>query len=180
MTMKTSTQPSAFTLIETLIAITIITIAIVGPMTAASRAIVAAQTARDQLTASYLAQEGVEYVRAVRDDAYLTRYLLGDTTGAWSDFTTSGALSNCVSGVCALGALHSESPGGTNAVTPCSDNECSAEPILLGGTGTAFTRTIQLELDVSGNDAAVTSQVSWNFHGAPYTVTITNHLTPWQ
>ena len=48
-----------FTLIETLIAITILTLAIAGPMVTASRSIVAAQTARDQLTASYLAQEGM-------------------------------------------------------------------------------------------------------------------------
>ena len=52
-----------FTLVETLIAISIVTIAISGPMLSASRALIAANIARDQLTASYLAQEGIEYVR---------------------------------------------------------------------------------------------------------------------
>ena len=60
-----------FTLIETMVAVTILTLAVAGPLMTASRAIVAAQSARDQLTASYLAQEGIEYVRAMRDNEYL-------------------------------------------------------------------------------------------------------------
>lgn len=169
----------AFTLIETLIAITIITIAIVGPMTAASRAIVAAQSARDQLTASYLAQEGVEYVRAIRDDAYLAGYLLGDTTNVWDNFTSSGDLGDCLLAGCALGALvHTDSVLTTTVLTPCSEDGCPRAPITLGGTGTEFTRTIHL--DVSASDARVTSEVSWDFHGTAHSVMVTNHLTPWQ
>lgn len=64
----------AFTLIETLIAVTLLSIAIVGPLVTASRALLAAYIARDQLTASYLAQEGVEYIRIMRDDMYLADY----------------------------------------------------------------------------------------------------------
>lgn len=67
-------KKKGFTLIETLVAISIMTIAIVGPMTTASRALLAAYTARDQLSASYLAQEGTEYVRLMRDTMYLANY----------------------------------------------------------------------------------------------------------
>lgn len=57
----------AFTLIETLVAISILTIAIVAPMTLVSRSIAAAYYARDQITAFHLAQEAIETVRHVRD-----------------------------------------------------------------------------------------------------------------
>jgi len=57
-----------FTLIETLVAITVLLIAIVAPMTLAQDGIVAARLAQDQIVAFYLAQEGVEVVRNMRDE----------------------------------------------------------------------------------------------------------------
>lgn len=58
----------AFTIIETLVAITILMIAISGPLTAAFRAMSASVAARDQMTASFLAQDAIEYVRNVKDN----------------------------------------------------------------------------------------------------------------
>jgi prepilin-type N-terminal cleavage/methylation domain-containing protein len=63
-----------FTLVETMVAIAIVTIAIVGPLMTASRTLVAAYTASDQLTASYLASEAIEYVQSMRDTMYLADY----------------------------------------------------------------------------------------------------------
>jgi len=65
---------NGFTLLEALIAVTIITLAVAGPLFSASRAIIAVEISRDKLTASYLAQEGIEYVRAMRDSEYLKLY----------------------------------------------------------------------------------------------------------
>jgi len=56
-----------FTLIETLVAISLLTIAIVAPMTLISKSLAAAYYARDQITAFHLAQEAIETVRHVRD-----------------------------------------------------------------------------------------------------------------
>lgn len=55
------------TLIETLVAITILTVAIVAPMSLTVKSLSAAYYARDQITAFHLAQEALESVRAVRD-----------------------------------------------------------------------------------------------------------------
>lgn len=60
-----------FTLIETLVAISLLTVAIVAPMSLASQSLSAAYYARDQITAYNLAQEGIEAVRAVRDGQIL-------------------------------------------------------------------------------------------------------------
>lgn len=56
-----------FTLIETLVAISVLTIAVVAPMTLTSQALSAAMYARDQITAFHLAQEAIEGVRSIRD-----------------------------------------------------------------------------------------------------------------
>ena len=60
-----------FTLIETLVAITVLTMIIIGPLTLATKSIGAALTSQNQITASYLAQEAIEYVLNIRDNNFL-------------------------------------------------------------------------------------------------------------
>jgi hypothetical protein len=64
----------AFTLIETFVAISVLLITLVGPLTLAEQALKSAYYARDEITAYYLAQEGLEVVRGVRDYNYLNGY----------------------------------------------------------------------------------------------------------
>jgi prepilin-type N-terminal cleavage/methylation domain-containing protein len=149
MTMKSK---SGFTLIEALVAITILTLSITGAFSAANSAMRASSIARDQLTASYLAQEGIEYVRMLRDNAYLVRYAAHDANAsdnAWNDFK-KGFTDN-------------------SYTYPNSD----------AGIPVSFVRKIQAT-EVAANDEKIVSTVEWNFHGISYSVTITDHLTPWQ
>jgi len=57
-----------FTLIETLVAITILMISIVGPLTIAQKSLTAATIAKDQVIASFLAQELMEQIKNDRDN----------------------------------------------------------------------------------------------------------------
>lgn len=59
---------NGFTIIETLVAITILMIAIAGPLTIASQALHAAQDAKNQMIATNLAQETVEEIRNLKDN----------------------------------------------------------------------------------------------------------------
>jgi len=62
--------PSAqrgMTLVETLVAVSILAMAIVAPMSLTMQSLSAAYYSRDQVIASNLAQEAIEAVRAVRD-----------------------------------------------------------------------------------------------------------------
>lgn len=64
-----------FTLIETLVALSLLSVAIVAPMTLVSQSLKSAYYARDQVTAYNLAQEGIEAVRAIRDGNILVNAL---------------------------------------------------------------------------------------------------------
>lgn len=168
----------AFTLVESMVAVTILTLAVAGPLFTAGRAIVAAQTARDQLTASYLAQEGVEYVRALRDDAYLEKYP-ENTDDAWDNFL-DGPIKNCrAPKICTLDRRQSEGDG--QRLRPCGNEVCT-ETFSLLEDGTVFKRTVQvIDVPPDGDvDVRVVSSVSWSFHGISRSVSTATHLTPWQ
>ncbi len=70
-----------FTLIETLVAVTLMVVAIVAPMSLVSQSLTTAYYARDQVAAYSLAQEGIETVRAVRDGNILSNATLGTNFG---------------------------------------------------------------------------------------------------
>ena len=73
----------AFTLVETLVAISIFTMAILGLMSILSKGVTDTSYAKQKMTASYLAQDGIEYVRNLRD----TDVLYTETTSKnWTTF----------------------------------------------------------------------------------------------
>src|SRR3989344_7070949 len=192
-----SQQPTTkgFTLVETLVAVTILTIAVVAPLYVANRAIVSSQIARDQLVASYLAQEGIEYIRTMRDHEFLVAYRAGGSTvsdNAWEAFVggpSSGSIASCITTTCTLDPAKQMGTGSGFALTPCSGNVCG--PLYLsndvytqqsnipGSVVTPFVRTIQATL-ASGNDMRIVSTVRWTSRGTLYTVSIYNNLVPWQ
>ena len=61
----------AFTLIETLVAISIFTMSILGLMSILASSISNTTYAKQKMTATYLAQEGIEYARNKRDNHFL-------------------------------------------------------------------------------------------------------------
>lgn len=157
-----------FTLIETLVAVSVLLLSLAGPLTLAVQSLNSAYYARDQITAFYLAQEAVEYVRATRDQNYLS----GE---AW----LSG-LDDCLDASCTVNF-----PDFTHAV--CSG---TCGPVLLNettglygddtGGASIYTRTMTLET-VSGvdNEVIIRVNVSWQSRGLTRQFTITEHLLNW-
>jgi prepilin-type N-terminal cleavage/methylation domain-containing protein len=108
-------KKEGFTLIETLVAITILLVAIVGPIQTVSQATALGVRSRDELIASYLAQDAVEYMRYKivtngNDEAVdiINRDLLGAPTNLGvckspnicSVNTKEDTFDLCVAGVC--------------------------------------------------------------------------------
>ena len=176
-----------FTLIETMVAISILTIAIIGPMFALQQGVVSSYTARDRLVASNLAQDGVEFVRAVRDSNYL--YNIANPTSPRSWFYrldgTNGSIDCTGSNKCAVDGYNSR------AVILCSNTCPKLKLYSTGSTGfynqgaesssnpvTGFTRTVQLS-QVSPTEMKVSVTVNWTTGGIPYSIEIVEHLQDW-
>jgi len=64
---KKINSQKGFTLMETLVAIFILMLSITGPMVFAQNGLRAAFLSRDQITAFFLAQDAIEYIKNVRD-----------------------------------------------------------------------------------------------------------------
>lgn len=68
-------KEKGFTLVETLVAITVLLLSIAAPLTIAAQALFSAYYARDSITAYYLAEEAIEYVKNGRDTTFLNDVL---------------------------------------------------------------------------------------------------------
>jgi Tfp pilus assembly protein PilV len=165
------TSPRGFTLVETLVAITVLIIAIVGPLYAVHKSVVASYTARDSLIASALAQEGIEYIRQIRDYNYLS------SQASWLN-----GLSNCMT---ANGCT--VEPTTTNAPQTCSASGCSRlylhtdslyRQSIAEGPPSRFARKITIT-QVNANEIIVTAEVTWTTLRVSYTTTVSERLYNW-
>lgn len=96
-------------MIESLVAITILLIAVVSPLTIVASSVYQAQVAKDQITAFYLSNEVFEYVKNMHD----TGVLLGDTSDTWLTDSNAGDLDKCNSAgsnICELDVLGGRDP----------------------------------------------------------------------
>ncbi len=75
-----------FTLVETLVAISIFTIGILSLMSVLASGIANTNYAKEKMAASYLAQQGIEYVRNMRDNYVL---YTSSTGLSWNTFLTA-------------------------------------------------------------------------------------------
>jgi type II secretory pathway pseudopilin PulG len=101
-----------FTIVETLVAITILMIAIAGPLTVANKAYTAALDARNVAIANNLAQEGLEELNNFKDNLTMTLTFVGSNqlyTIAWSSFEASyisgDQTSGCVTATVPISAV---------------------------------------------------------------------------
>lgn len=162
-----------FTLIETFVAITILVTAVAGPLTLAQKGLQSAILARDQLTASFLAQEGLEFVRERRDN---------------------NALANPPPSSLLFGMQACVSPS-TCVVDPVVDTVVSCGgpcPVLRLDTTagfynynpsnpvTPFTRTVTIIPNVNGKEAIIYSTVSWRTGTFQRSIVLQTTLMNWQ
>lgn len=172
--MISSHSQSGFSLVETLVAITILLIVIVGPMSISSSAARSTSYSSEQVIAFFLAQEGAELAQKARDDLQLQNF--NGTNGTpWTDFTgtAAAALYNECFGPrgCGLELVRGSASGALASPINCSSNPCR---MYVNGTGdrarytysdsgatsTPYTRIIYMNA-AANREVEVISQVSW-------------------
>ncbi len=178
--MKTHTHDirKGFTIIETLVAITVLMIAVAGPLVVAGHGLFGARIAKDQMIASYLGQESMEAVKNIRDNNVYNG----------SNWLTS--LSGCtLSAPCDASAL--DGSGQNPSLATCSGGPCQiySEANGYGHTpgggaqATIFTRRFYMHdptgtgACASADECGATVEVYWNEGSIPYSVTFTSEIT---
>ncbi len=169
---------AAFTLIETLVAVTVLMMAILGPLTLVQKSISSASSVRDEITVSYLAQEAIEFVRNRRDENNL---------GGKFWFTT---LDQCTSPNGSIVCGIDPNVSGNQQVISCAANGCLLYFDRLSGvythattpTPSIFSRRISITTPAGGsaNEAIVSVVMSWQSGTLPArTFTLSEHILNW-
>ena len=170
-----------FTLIETLVAITVLLLVIIGPITVAQKGIQNAYYANEQLTAVFLAQEAIEGVREMRDEAALDAYPSSSNTDTWTAWygTNGSALpSGCTTGTgCAFDITDGRlevCDGSTNYNCRLRYNSATGRySYAAGGVESPFTRRVYIGNSVTNGGVSVEVRVTWSgkiFGGSTRTV----------
>lgn len=172
---KRYADSAGFSLVETLVAITLLLLVMVGPLAITSRTASSATFASEQVVATFLAQEGLEIAQKAREDLVLNSTAFDGTRAtAWADFvSTSGVYGPCVSSsgcrleLDSLGAVVPPQSCATIANCQLYLNTATGTRSMYTHTGTnatttPYTRTIKITaVPGSPDEVKVESIVTW-------------------
>lgn len=175
-----------FTLVETLIAVGILSLSVAAVFTAVQSGIASSTYAKDQIIAFYLAQDAMEFIRNVRDENAL--HVVGGASTHWLDRLASVPGDPCYFGkACTIDSpanVISECTGGQNACPPLKQDVPPPGGSGLFGyqpswTDSRFTRTIifeELRNYATSDEVSITVRISWVNHGITKNFIVTDSL----
>ncbi len=172
---------TGFTLVETLVAISIFTVSVLGLLSILSSGIASTSLIRNKIVASYLAQESVEYVRNIRDSAVL--YAATPQEG-WDQFYNN-VVSTCGGNGCYLSDpdLLILTSCGTNCPHMLYQPTTGGYNYIPGGVDSGFTNKITVQSYVGegeiGDEIKVSAEISWDQGIGTQTVKFTDNLLNW-
>ncbi len=151
-----------FTLLEVVIAIFVLTVAILGTMILIYNTLLASSITSNRLIAAYLAQEGIEIVRNIRD----TNWLEGDD---WKNGLGNGDWQADYDDL----SLTSYNPGNVLYI------DANGFYNYFSGSPTKFQRKITIGSGPVSDSLEVTVEVNWQERGKPYSFTVKERLYKW-
>jgi prepilin-type N-terminal cleavage/methylation domain-containing protein len=194
-------QTRGFTLLETLVAIAILSMAVGAAFSIASKSLISSFYSRNQTTALFLAAEGLELVRNVRDNVAIYNQTHSGTDKNWLEPFIAGCISptsSCDINPTAFSTAYNNAGSlefSALVKTGCGTYGCVLKNIYLvpgdvqaysstGSTGDSFySRKITIvcipsDCDDTGKiEAYVTSTVFWNRNAD--SISITETLSNW-
>lgn len=170
LTLKTK----GFSLVETLVAISILVTVVTGAYAAAQSGISSASSSKNQIIAFYLAQEGMEQIRNMRDEN-------GINGRPWLQGISANGSDPCAFGkVCMADVLNntlSECAGGCPLIK--QNTTTGLYGYDSSWPDTAFRREIRLT-SVSANEITVEVKVIWTRGLLTNQFTATENILNWQ
>jgi len=182
---------NGFTLVETLVAVAIFSVALVALLTSLGRGIADISYAKNKTTAEYLAQEGIEYIRNMRDTYVL--YNVGGAQVGWDTFRAKVGATNDT--ICARANkygcyLPDLDFNNSSAITNITPTDCGAPCLYLrynpangaynysAGLNSIFSRKIVVT-QTNTNELKILSTVSWTQGSGSKSTTLSESLFNW-
>jgi Tfp pilus assembly protein PilV len=167
-----ASETAGFTLVETLIALFVLTVALVGPLGLAFNALQSTKNTEEKIISFYLAQEAAEFIKNVRDTNINNSepYLKGlDATGygcvgQWCQIDTTKTALDGVLSRCGMATQQSQ-------CTPMRYNG-TTNTYAYGGSGTVTTFKRGVRITNNGHEAIADIVVTYMVDTVPYTTTI--------
>lgn len=174
-------SPRGFTLVETLVAVAILALAFLAPFQAIESVTNQTRIAKEELIAASLAQEGLEYVRFMRDNNYLANPATFSSENMQLYGLDGDGGPDCTgTNKCTIDATVDPSLAVTSCSATCIPLYVSPEGYYTqaasGNTQSLFTRSVSVVQHAGYESATVT--ISWNDHGAHATV-LTENFYDW-
>lgn len=171
---------SGFTIVEALMAITILVSSVTAPLVIYSNSISSAILARDRIVASYLAQEAVEYVL----------YEVGTKLNAGDD-EWLGSLSACTNGTpCTIDTKSATAISSCTQGGECLElrfdpikNEYTHSDSSIISVKSKYDREVQVLVNPSGqnpSEALITAEVFWDTGTRQNSFILESHVYKWR
>jgi prepilin-type N-terminal cleavage/methylation domain-containing protein len=154
-----------FTVLESMVAIMVISLAIAGVFSAVQQSLSQSIVSKDEVKAFYLAQEAIEIIRNKRDENQLYKISNPATSNTWLYGISEAGADPCYFGkVCEVDAVDMSLSYCGPSWNSCPVLRQNSTTFLYGYDGSwpasNFKREIQIE-SVNANEIAVTVRISW-------------------
>ena len=184
-TLKIKKQNKGFTLIETLVAVMIFTSSVLALIAILSTSLSTIVHTKQKLVGTYLAQEGIEYIRNMRDSYVIYEK---DDTG-WASFKDK--ISLCITpNYCGIDNL--EPPRKEKFTFACDSPSFSLCKLYIEkgnynsdkngipkGTDSGFTRKIEIE-NITNDEIKIISTVLWKSGSSDKSISFSENLFNWK
>jgi len=164
---------SGFTIIETLIAISILVLAVTGAFSAAHNGMTSALFSKDQITAFYLAQEGIEQIRNLRDRNGLQGV-------GWMNGIANAGDPCQFSSTCYVDAVNTTHLIACSGTCPNLRINTNGFYSYDSGTESKFRREVVMTEVVTNQEIEVKSTIYWSKGLINRSFTATERLFNWQ